>query len=351
MGFIKNLFTRHREPSIAAPIPSLTDELVPPANPWKGNLPCVHGPTDGCNKHNPSHQPIHFDSTLFFDNESLKPLTPKPAARQSSSSPRHHPAEQAEISSNLPRDPTSGTLTTLPKIHKSLPYTLSFYHLNSFSLSPSPSSNSDFLKCASTTGSNPNLSWDISPILYNSTIPLRINLAFTLGADLGGWTPDPTAHARSIVKTGLIGSGYRDFNPCPHTHLKFTSHGGEGKNGVRSAGVHFTVTKSEGTEEKREWKSEGEKLNSESKENEEKEVMLLGCEKCFTETRVICEPVEPGFQQDGKLVVSVRVYKDLGEGKSPGDEKWLALTRKGCQVERGSEDFGRLWGAFEGVKE
>ncbi|KAK4231635.1 hypothetical protein QBC38DRAFT_380851 [Podospora fimiseda] len=324
MSFFKSLFC-HKDSTPPAPIPSLSDEIIPLSTPWKGNLPCVHGPNDGCKNHNPSHSEIHFDSSLFLDNETLKPVQPKPVAHHhhSTSSDSSSP-QKIEILSNLPRDlPASGVLSCLPKIHKSLPYTLSFYHLSSFSSIGS---------CQSKTGSNPLINWTATPLVKSDSLYIRFTLSFTLQTDLGGWTPS-TPHARSIVKNGLIGSGYRDFKPCLHTHIKFTSHKGEGKDHVRYAGVNYTIRDSEGQGRSVEWRSE-----VDGNEGGEKG----GCGKCETDFKVICRFED---EESGRVGVEVKVWKGLGEGSHPGEGEWLGLTRR-----EPGEEMGKRKGEVGGVE-
>ena len=43
----------------------------------------------------------------------------------------------------------------------------------------------------------------------------------------------------------------------------------------------------------------------------------------------------------GKVVVSVRVYKDLGQGLHPSDVKFVSVAT-GAEVERREADFGRM---------
>lgn len=71
----------------------------------------------------------------------------------------------------------------------------------------------------------------------------------------------------------------------------------------------------------------------------------MPCDRCYTDTVIRCELIGE------RVIVSVRVYKDCGEGKHPGDERWLSLCRKGCDVKRGEDDFGRMKKLFEGLEE
>ncbi|KAK4658262.1 hypothetical protein QC762_100540 [Podospora pseudocomata] len=335
MNKLKSFF-RHKESPLPPP-PSLSQEitLLPDSETWQGNLPCVHGPNDGCNKHNPARNPILFDSSLLPSGSKTKPSSNQPPTDPFPSSYAFH-----EIWSTLSKDPSLGCLTTLPPIHKSLPLSISFYHLYELlrkhrTNTLNPSEDLGTLACAATTGSNPSLSWVLTPLITaQKTLYLEFALAFILQTDLGGWT-EATTHGHAVVKNGLIGSGYRDFKPCLHTHIKFTSVKGEGKNHVRYSAVNFTTTDSEGAEKKHEWKSE----------EEEKKIEGLFCGKCYTETVMRIRLI------GDKTLVSVQVYKDLGEGLHPGDGKWLSLVRPDVAIQRDKSDFMRIPKAFETVLE
>jgi len=86
-------------------------------------------------------------------------------------------------------------------------------------------------------------------------------------------------------------------------------------------------------EEKGEWRSE-----------KADEVEPMYCDRCYTDTHL-------SFNMIGKVViVSVKVYKNVGEGMYPGDLKWLSLTR-GVDVRRGEAEVGRMRKAFADVEE
>ena len=395
--------------STAHPIPSLATELVPPPSPWQGNLPCVHGPNDGCNKHNPSRQAIFFDPLLLSsatdnNNNSRKKLKPS----------GNHPPDPIPGDANyeyitteltiptLPQTHPSGCLTPLlPQVHKSVPYSLAFYHVHLAMSADAKLNPRRMLACAASTGRNPVLSWSIRPLVSPSPSPsgpspsssspspspsgmkeggdkrtllLEYSLAFSVQADLGSW--DTTAHGKAVAKEVLIGSGYRDFLPCAHVRVAFKSHRAEGRrDGVRLASVKYVIatTKMVGGEKqgeeqeqevKGEWRSdfgvvggvgdtdtdigkkgggEGEEEEKEGENNEgEKEgEVFCGCTRCYTDVYL-------RFRTDGPAVlVGVQVYKDLGSGEHPADPKWLALVRSGVDVcDRGEGDFGRMRRGF-----
>ncbi|KAK4172218.1 hypothetical protein QBC36DRAFT_338396 [Triangularia setosa] len=336
MDKLKSFF-RHKETALSPP-PSLSQEIVllPTSEKWQGNLPCVHGPNDGCNNHNPGRNTIPFDPSLLPNSTKTKPSGNKPPADPFPPTYVFH-----QIWSTLPKsfDPSLGYLTTLPAIHKSLLLSISFYHLYELfekrrNGTFNPANDLGIFACAATTGSNPALSWVITPLITaRATLNLEFALAFLLETDLGGWTEE-TTHGRAIVKNGLIGSGYRDFKPCLHTHLKFTSIKGEGKNHMRYSAVNFITTDSDGVEKKHEWKSE---------EQVENDIEGLFCGKCYTETVMRIRMIRE------KTLVSVQVYKDLGWGLHPGDGKWLSLVRSDVRVTRDKSDFLRIRKAFEVV--
>ncbi|KAL2133279.1 hypothetical protein VTI74DRAFT_2622 [Chaetomium olivicolor] len=338
MDKVKGFFHRHKrgESNVKAPnMPLAPTELTLLAEPWQGNLPCVHGPTDGCNQHNPRHHNVHFDPSLFGpDGSKIKPtgnlLDPDTPTEYTIPS----------ISSHLPQSPALGCLITLPRIHKSLPHTLSFYHVHwllshrrNGTLDPAHLST---LYCVANTGQNPILSWLVSPLITeDNTLLMEYTMVFALEADLGAWSPAPGCHGRAAAKHALIGSGYRDFSPCLHTHVSFTSHKGEGNRGVRSAGVSFTRKMCDGREVKEDWDSERDK---------ERDIEPLCCGKCYTDTVIVCKLI------GSKTLVDVLVYKDLGKGKHPSDEKWLAAA-KGAEVKREAADFLRMRRAYEAAHE
>lgn len=95
------------------------------------------------------------------------------------------------------------------------------------------------------------------------------------------------------------------------------------------------MAKVEGAEEKKgEWKSE---------EGTQPEGVC--CARCWTDAYV-------RFEMDGVGIVTVEVsvYKDLGEGKHPAEEKWVSLAR-GAGGKMPEEDFGRMKRLFDAAEE
>ncbi len=323
MDKLKRIFHR-QQPSEIQKLSLLPSEITPLKEPWQGNLPCVHGPVDGCNNHNPRHHPVHFDPSLFSpDSTKHKPTTNHFSAKT--------PEEYSipSFPSTLPRSPDLYCLTTIPRIHKSLPYTLSYYHLHELlahrRAGTLTHAHRSALRCVARTGQNPVLAWAVSPLVtHDGNLLLELAMAFSVQADLGAWTPG--SRGRAVAKHALIGSGYRGFRPCLHTSLAFTSHRGEGRDGVRTAGVSFTRGEEDGREVKEEW---------DSARDAGKEIEPLCCSKCYTETMVSISLA------GDETLVRIQVYKDLGMGLHPGDGKWLALT-KGLLVGRPKEDFLRM---------
>ncbi|KAM7197780.1 hypothetical protein V8F20_006453 [Naviculisporaceae sp. PSN 640] len=340
MGGFRSLFGLSKSSSSKQPpsdLPSLSDEITKLPEQWQGNLPCVHGATDGCLKHNPAQTAIFFDSALFGPAASKI----KPSGNTKSDDPPEPDHVIPTISSDLPQTPDA--LAMIPRVHKYVPYSLSFYHIHA--AMSDPSTVPSLPGCRATTGSNPSLSWEVKPYVQHTnsdpdsktsgSLLLEYSLAFVVKADLGSWS-ESTQHGRAISKEMLIGSGYRDFTPCAHTHVAFTSHRGEGKDHTRYAGINLTtkIQKPESSkfqEEKVEWRSEI-----------DEPITPLYCSKCYTDVHVDVSMI-PG----GAVVACVTIYKDLGEGKHWADEKWLSLARGvDLKAPRGEADFGRMKKAF-----
>ncbi|KAK5653973.1 hypothetical protein OQA88_7649 [Cercophora sp. LCS_1] len=324
MGKLSSLFGL-KKATPETSLPSLSDPITPVA-PWQGNLPCVHGPSDGCTSHNPAGEALFFAPSLLPN--------PKPTGIRPVANP--WPNTPPEIHSSLPQDPALGCLTLLPRVHPSVPYDFAFYHLNALTSSFHETGNAGLerIGCVASLGSNPKLTFIIRSAITRLEDEVRLilkyELEFHIKADLGAWTPQ-TQHGRAVMKEILIGSGYRDFTPCKHTKISFKSHRGEGKNHVRTAGVSF-VTKVAGDEKKGEWKSD-----------ESGQVEGVCCGRCYTDSYI-------GFKEtDGLVTVTVNIYKDLGEGKHPAEEKWLAAAR-GVDLKRAEDDFGRMKRFFDAVE-
>lgn len=319
-------------PTTSQPSPLSTTPLVKTPQPWEGNLPCVFGPNDGCSLHNRPRAAIFFDPLLFPPSSGK----PKPSGNHPPV-PGPPPTPPPAIHSHLPQQPHLGCLTPLPRIHKSVPYAPAFYHvalvLDALRAGATPPLG--ILSCAASTGTNPRLAWSARACIAgldigmaSSSLLLEYAVTFPLSADLGDWDPTMT-HARTYRKEVLIGSGYRDFQLCPHMMLSFRSHWGAGRDGVRTAGVKFVYAVRREGESKGEWTSEG------SNEGEE-EMEGMCCGKCWTDGYL-------GFRMvsGGRVVVSVRVYKDLGQGVHPSDVKFVSVAT-GAEVERREADFGRM---------
>ncbi|KAM7190465.1 hypothetical protein V8F33_009448 [Rhypophila sp. PSN 637] len=322
-------------------IPSLSTEIVPLKEAWQGNLPCVHSATDGCANHIPAQTAVFFDTSLFVGSNASKI---KPSGNHKSNDLPDTEHIIPTVESLLPKSVDS--LTVLPKVHKSVAFSLGFYHVHAVMASADPSSAAArLISCRATTGSNPALSWTVQPLIEpagdksigNPSLLLKYTLSFGLKADLGSWT-ETVQHGRAVSKEMLIGSGYRDFNPCAHSHLAFTSQKGEGRDHVRYAEVHYTRktlkdgSSSKWIEAKGEWKSEV-----------DEPIEPICCARCYTDCHVEISMV-PG----GVVVVCVSVYKDLGEGRHWADAKWLSLAR-GVDLQPGAReasDFGRMRRGF-----
>ncbi|GAB1317132.1 hypothetical protein MFIFM68171_07342 [Madurella fahalii] len=206
--------------------------MKPPESdqPWRGNLPCCHGPRGGCAVHNPNRLPIFWNQSLPSTSRPVTPNLFKSLFDRTITKQEDQPSSLQEpaIISSLPQNPQ--TCLSLPPIHPSLPYTLSFYHVHAVTSSPSLL---PLLACQGTTACSPfhpSLTWSITPLFSptgnrsssdNTHLLLKYTLTFPISIPHrgGGHPPNALAHSTNW----LLSPFYRTFAPCPHCVRLFSS--------------------------------------------------------------------------------------------------------------------------------
>ena len=326
--------------------------------PWPGNLPCSHGPKDGCTAHNPGRTPISWNPSL---SSPVKPVTDGFLKSLLSTKSSHATAScagqsaplQPAIASSLPQTPS--TLDPLPLIHPSVPYTLSLYHLHAVTTSTTTSSTStpllQSLTCHGTTPSlsSSRLSWRVTPLLTPSNTLLLAH-AYTLSLSLPGAsdaaTSGPVSGSGSAIgfsytKRPLLSPIHHiySFRLCPHATRHLRSVAVKTVSGVTSVRVEYSLTNVLGQEFRDEWRSDpgGRQPGN------------MACGMCVADFGLGFEVAAGGRE----VRVLVRVWKDLGGtatvgkgGEVGGGEKWEA-AKGGAALSRARADFGRVRRAFE----
>jgi hypothetical protein len=277
--------------------------------------------------HNPTRLPVFWDSTLT---SSVKPVSSsffKSLLGGDKNNPGSQAAEPiALLQSFLPRDRT--TLEPLPLVHPSVPYTLSFYHINAVMTAVAngrdPSSLLAQLACRGMSGSRPEITWSITPKVVNGSFLLEHAYDFPINLQHG-----PGEGGNSYyTKNWFVSSGFRTFAPCSHCTRVFRSICESTNHGIRQLCVGYSLKNVLGQDFRDEWRSEiG------------RQPLNMCCGLCYADFNMSFEPMS--------FAVRVRFWshRDLGAGLDPQDPKWLAAM--GIQgLQRDKSDFGRIRSAF-----
>ncbi|KAK4033795.1 hypothetical protein C8A01DRAFT_19308 [Parachaetomium inaequale] len=311
---------------------------TPRGEPWPGNLPCCHGPRDGCAAHNPNEDPIFWNPSLPSP---IKPVTDGFLKSLFTTKAKHdntQPELSPVITSLLPQTPS--TLDPLPLIHTSVPYTLSLYHLHELTHGGGrpPTPTLQALTCHGTTttaSSSPRLTWRVAPLSTPTSTLLAHTYTLPVSLPLGAASTLADTSTYSHQKLPLL-SPIRNtyaFRVCPHATMQLRTLTLKVSKGVASVRVKYGLRTGLGQEIREEWRSEVARQPGEG----------MACGMCFTDFGV-------GFELARKVLVTVRVWKDLGfvgVGGAAG-EKWEAL-RGGRAVRREEGDFGRVRRVYEEV--
>lgn len=304
--------------------------------PWGGNLPCCHGPKDGCVAHNSARTPTFWDSSLP---SSVKPVTDSfletifgdRSKNKPSQGQGRAPEPEPVILSVLPRE--SANLDNLPLVHPSVPYTISFYHIHAAMSAVAdgedPSALLNLLTCRGTSGSRPKIAWSVTPLVANGTFLLEHAYEFPI--NLQHEAGDTSYH----TKNWFVSKGFRSFAPCSHCVYVFRSIRETRKDrGDRHVCVEFSLRNVLGQEFRDEWSSEAGR----------RQPQKMCCGMCYTD---FCLSFQPQWR-----AVQVRLWshRDLGAGVDPSDPKWIAAMG-GQAIQRDKKDFGRIRSAFRSPAE
>ncbi|KAH8883126.1 hypothetical protein GQ53DRAFT_830825 [Thozetella sp. PMI_491] len=293
---------------------------------WQGNLPCCHGERDGCLNHNPQKSLTFYDKTLSLGDKAAKSNSKAPAAGIDLFLPE-------QVWSQVPRTPTY--LDALPRIHPSVPYSLSFYHVNAAIRSYTQQAGNSVsssgarltaLTCRGTHGSRPTIHWTATPQIVSTssgpTFLLQYSLSFSIN-DIVERTASG-AWSAGYKKNWFVSPGYRSFALCHHMRRIFRSHWSSitQKQGLR-AGVAFSLKNILKQEFQAEWRSE---LGIQP--------VNMCCGMCYTDSSMSF------FLHERSVWVNITADKDLGSGDWPCLKWDMAL--RGTPTQRDKADFMRM---------
>ncbi|KAI0837485.1 hypothetical protein F5Y06DRAFT_67039 [Hypoxylon sp. FL0890] len=310
---------------------------------WAGNQPCVHGPTAGCYRHNPKGLPIAWNERIPSDKK-----RPGFFDRLFSNIDRLEYDEiqqSTRIWSSLHLD--HSTADPLDPIHKSIHYSLAYYHLDWVRKAGSPESQraranaiacngvvvGDAKKCL------PDFHFSITPYWYNDSFLVRQVIRFTIEPK----KRNPVFGRESVY----LGWPKKDwvFWPCPHVQHRFQEYQFTETRGLMKASMSFNT-------KKRNCLGDWFRDHTEWHSIYGPDCTAWNCRYCCTDNRVNINMVED------KIVVNIFTYKDLGSAKNAHELKWLsALRPKGPRYKRSRAELDMntvrtvVLAAFEAEKE
>ncbi|KAI1636511.1 hypothetical protein F4809DRAFT_641479 [Biscogniauxia mediterranea] len=293
----------------------------PETNPgmWRGNLPCVHGPHEGCSAHNPGKVLISYNKRLPSDKKRPGFFEAVFGSRKTDNGVALAKQESEPIWSNLHID--HSTVDPLDPVHESIPYALAWYHINWVHSSESPlsmMSRVNALACRGTGTGRPGLKFTVEPFYYNNTFLLDQSIQFRLKME----KRDPVWRRECGPMRIFQGKKWH-FQICPHMQHQFLKYAFEESRGLVQADVMYCTSRSS-ADTFTTWKS----IYGPS-------WLFWGCPRCCTDSDIKIELVED------EIIVSIRVYKNLGSGSSPFDKNWIAAIRPGYRFHRTAPDVNK----------
>ncbi|KAI1378656.1 hypothetical protein F4677DRAFT_443142 [Hypoxylon crocopeplum] len=268
---------------------------------WAGNLPCVHGPKEGCSRHNPDKLPIAY-------NQRVPSSKKKPDYMELLFGPPEMPDhEEVQLSecvwSMLYLDNSIGD--PLDPVHNSIPFNLAYYHLDWVRKAESPVAQMEraaTLGCYGTVPRKgklrPELKYWIHPAWYKDSFLVQQVVVFTF---------EPN-------KRHAVFGSERVFSKYKFTETR----------GLMKASVTYKTTRDTQIYPvhcRSTWRSEHGTHR-----------LAWTCVNCCMDSCIEIKLVED------KIVVYLFVWKDLGNASTPFEREWIAALRTDGPRWRRSED-------------
>ncbi|KAI1137084.1 hypothetical protein F5Y05DRAFT_404837 [Hypoxylon sp. FL0543] len=279
---------------------------------WSGNQPCVHGPNEGCSRHNPKGLPIAWNDRVPSDKK--KPGFFERLRGRIERSDYNIVQQSTRIWTTLHLD--HSTADPLDSIHKSIHYSLAYYHLDWVRKAASPElqrARANIISChgvvaADSSKDRPDFHYWITPYWHKDSFLVRQVVQFTI---------EPTKRSPMFGRECVYMGWPKDdwvFRPCPHLRHRFQEYQFTETRGLMKAAVSL-VTKRRNC--LGDWFRDHTKWHS----IYGPDCTAWNCQYCCTDNRVHIDMVED------KIVVNIYTYKDLGLAKDAYDLKWLAALR------------------------
>ncbi|ORY64319.1 uncharacterized protein BCR38DRAFT_409695 [Pseudomassariella vexata] len=285
---------------------------------WRGNLPCVCGPQDGCDVHNPERVLIYYNIRLPVTTKKLNFVQKLlPSTKGVTNVPRppkfgdyQYSQDGEAIISHLSLDATS--VDPLRALHLNIPSIIAFYHLDWARQIQSPPDQGvlvtpSALRCKGICKGivdRSRINWSVHSLWINGSFYLDQRAVLSIGP-----RKEDAKYRHSTEHME------EKFKICRHKKFYIRSTSFEGQHGILKATVKYAVKSPRKTLTRdREWHSiYGPKAYG------------AACNDCCTDMEYQFELV------DDRIVVSIMAWKDLGEGKNRFDPKWIIALRGKAQ--------------------
>ncbi|KAI0384121.1 hypothetical protein F5Y04DRAFT_293479 [Hypomontagnella monticulosa] len=291
---------------------------------WAGNLPCVHGPTEGCSRHNENKLPIAW-------NKRVPSTKKKPTLKERLFGPppvaEYDEVRRSErIWSTLHMD--HSTADPIDPLNASIPYALAYYHLDwvrSGGSAEIQKARANTLTCHGKVAGNSKcpsgVEYWVRPLWHNNSFLLKQVVRFTISPrklhPLFGY---------DYIMLGWSSEECWTFRTCPHYRQRFLSCEFQQTRGLMKSTVSYATKQRSfitgDYSSRTTWESVYGPRN-----------YAFNCQYCLTDSRIFMEMVED------KVVVHLHVWKDLGKAKDAFDPRWLAALRpEGTIFKRSREE-------------
>ncbi|KAI0895882.1 hypothetical protein F4806DRAFT_496786 [Annulohypoxylon nitens] len=291
---------------------------------WAGNQPCVHGPSEGCSRHNPEGLPIAWNKRIPSNKRT-------PGIIERFRGPPEVPEydevhRSTRIWSSLHLD--HSTADPLDPIHASIRYALAYYHLDwvrTAGSSDLQKARVNSLACHGTVLGDgkrrPDFEFWANPYWYQGSFLVQQVIRFTI---------QPKKRNSFFSKESVSVKHPRDdwtFWPCPHIRHRFRRYQFMETTGLLKANVTYTTKKLNGlyeysTQSYTRWESTNGPL-----------CHATNCQQCCTDNWMHISMIED------KIVLHMYVWKDLGKALNAYDKKWIAALRlEGPRMKRSKEE-------------
>ncbi|KAL7620377.1 hypothetical protein AAE478_009372 [Parahypoxylon ruwenzoriense] len=302
------LSTQERSDGVEEKKPGFLQSLMGPKRDSKS------GPNAGSSRHDPDQRPIaHNERIPSLEKGKLNIF--KQLFRPNKAPKAKESQSRAAIQRELYLAPNHAD--ALRFIHPSIPYTLTYRHLEWVRIAESDIEQMERASSLNRRGTGinrPDLGYWIIPCWYKDSFLLEYVVQFSLQFQKHG-----PASRREFHGMGWPMDKKWTFTTCPHITHRFIHYRFKEKRGLLTADVSYQtsgLSQVAGTYST-DWKSTSGPHS-----------MDWNCRYCCMDSSVQIS------MAGDKITVSLYVFKDLGKAQGPFDKRWIAAIRPNYQMRR-----------------